>query len=133
MGPFIAAGWNSRALAVGITLFVGAATVTVASQPPGAAAGSQASRRAQAVDGKAVYLANCKQCHGVLGVATQTARRQYEKIPALNDPAMYTRQTDAQLIAAVTAGKGEMKGFAAKLSTAEIAASVEYIHTLAPH
>ena len=132
MRQFFATGWTSRALATGIALVVGSAALAGSGRPSDAAAGVRASRRNQAVDGKVIYLANCKQCHGVLGVATQTARRQYDKIPALNDPTLYTRQTDAQLIAAVTTGKGEMKGFSAKLSTAEIAASVAYIHTFVP-
>lgn len=85
----------------------------------------------QAVDGKAVYLKSCKECHGVLGTPTKASRRKYEKIADFTDPEFFKKKKDSELIEAVEKGKGrDMKGFAEKLSKDEIKAVVEYIHTL---
>lgn len=85
----------------------------------------------QAVDGKAVYLKSCKECHGVLGAPTKASRRKYDKIADFTDPEFFKKKKDSELIEAVEKGKGrDMKGFAEKLSKDEIKAVVEYIHTL---
>lgn len=85
----------------------------------------------QIPDGKAIYLKNCKQCHGVLGEPTKTALRQDDKIPNFTDPAFFKDKKDEEFREAVANGKGKnMKGFAEKLSKEEIGAVVEYIHTL---
>lgn len=96
------------------------------------AAATEAAARQEA-DGKAVYLKSCKQCHGALGEPTKTALRQYDKIPSFTDPAFFTTRSDASMVETVTKGKGQMKGFADKLSPAEIQAVVRYTHTLAKH
>ena len=88
----------------------------------------------QQADGKAVYLASCKQCHGVLGEPTKASLRKYEKIATFRDPSFFTTRSDDSLRAVVRNGAGrDMKPFKDKLSAAEIDAVVKYIHTLAKH
>lgn len=85
----------------------------------------------QTPDGKEIYLKQCKECHGVIGVPTKASQRKYDKIPSFADPEFFKSKKDAELLKAVTEGKGrDMKGFADKLSKDEIKAVVEYIHTL---
>lgn len=85
----------------------------------------------QAVDGKAIYLKSCKECHGVLGAPTKAALRKYDKIPNFTDSKFFTNRKDAEMLKAIENGKGrDMKGFADKLSAEEMKAVLEYIHTL---
>ena len=57
--------------------------------------------------------------------------RKYNKIPDFTDPAFFRKREHSALLEAVVKGKGrDMKGFADKLSKAEIQAVVVYIHTL---
>lgn len=85
----------------------------------------------QEPDGKQLYLKNCKRCHGVLGTPTKDAVREDDKIPTLNDPVFYTKNTDKELFKAIKEGKGRnMKPFADKLTDKEIEAVIKYIHTL---
>lgn len=96
-----------------------------ATQPP------VARRAVQAVDGKAIYLKSCKECHGVLGAPTKAALRKYDKIPNFTDSKFFTNRKDAEMLKAIEKGKGrDMKGFADKLSAEEMKAVLEYIHTL---
>jgi mono/diheme cytochrome c family protein len=81
-------------------------------------------------DGKAIYLQNCKQCHGVLGEPTKTAKAQYKKVATFRDPDFFKTRSDEALTESITKGKGEMKGFGDKLTKEEIQALVAYIHTL---
>jgi mono/diheme cytochrome c family protein len=85
----------------------------------------------QEVDGKAVYLKSCKECHGVLGAPTKASLRKYEKIPDFTDTTFFKKRKHEELTEAVEKGKGrDMKGFTDKLSKEEIKAVVVYIHTL---
>ena len=85
----------------------------------------------QAVDGKAVYLKSCKECHGVIGAPTKASLRKYDKIPNFTDPEFFKNKKHSELEEAVEKGKGrDMKGFADKLSKDEIKAVAEYIQTL---
>lgn len=85
----------------------------------------------QSVDGKAIYLKSCRECHGVVGAPTKAALRKYPKIGNFTDPAFFKTRKHEDLIKAVEKGKGrDMKGFSEKLSGEEINAVVAYIHTL---
>jgi len=84
----------------------------------------------QEPDGKAIYSKNCKQCHGVLGEPTKTAKAKYDKIPSFQDPEFFKKHSHEEMLEAISKGKGEMKGFAEKLSKEEMQAVVQYIHTL---
>ncbi len=74
---------NRRSMAIGIAAAAVATIVlhheTAQAKVPRTAAITQD------VDGKAVYLKSCKECHGVLGAPTKASLRKYEKIPDFTD------------------------------------------------
>ena len=65
-------------------------------------------------DGAATYTAKCKMCHGANG------EKNFANLGA----------ADADLIKAVTDGKGKMPAYKGKLSDDDIKAVVAYIKTL---
>ena len=82
--------------------------------------------------GKAVYLANCKQCHGVLGQPTKAAERKYDHIASFTDGAFFDKRSEDSIVTVLKNGKGrDMKSFKDKLSDAEMHAVAQYIRTLA--
>ena len=83
---------------------------------------------ASAPDGAKLYKDNCIGCHGPDG-SGQTPMGKAQKAGDLRSPAVQD-QTDAQLNATVTKGKGKMQPFGKKLSPEEIAAVISYIRTL---
>lgn len=88
----------------------------------------------QEPDGKAIYLANCKQCHGVLGEPTKASIRKYEKIASFREATFFRSRSNDSLRAVVRNGAGrDMKPFKDKLTATEIDVVVKYIHTLAKH
>jgi mono/diheme cytochrome c family protein len=119
--------------AVIVALSGSAGIVATAAGSPSALTPSTATGQ-QEPDGKAIYLANCKQCHGVLGEPTKAAMRKYDKIASFRGEAFFASRSDDSLRAVVRNGAGrDMKPFKEKLSAAEIEAVVKYIHTLAKH
>jgi mono/diheme cytochrome c family protein len=119
--------------AVIVALSGSAGIVATAAGSPSTLTPSNATGR-QEPDGKAIYLANCKQCHGVLGEPTKAATRKYDKIASFRSEAFFTSRSNDSLSAVVRNGAGrDMKPFKEKLSAAEIEAVVKYIHTLAKH
>ena len=86
----------------------------------------------QEPDGKALYLKNCKQCHGVLGTPTKDAKAKYDRIASFTNAEFFaTRSTDS-IVTVLKKGKGrDMKSFADKLSPAEMQSVAQYIQTLA--
>ncbi len=87
--------------------------------------------QAQAQDGKALYDANCKRCHGVRGTPPQTMKKKFEKI-ATFDPAFITKHSTDSIVTVLTKGKNEdMKSFKDKLSHDEMVAIAKYVHELA--
>jgi mono/diheme cytochrome c family protein len=66
----------------------------------------------------------------VTGEPTKTAKRQYEKIASLNDPEFMKTLSTKVMIDVVRKGKGDMKGFADKMTVAEMEAVVAYTQTL---
>ncbi len=89
------------------------------------------STRAVAQDGKALYLANCKKCHGETGKPSDAIKKMNPKIETF-DASFFATRTDAQLATGISDGKGKMKPFKDKLTPAEIAAVAKYTRTLAP-
>src|SRR5665213_1109192 len=86
---------------------------------------------AQAPDGKTLYEATCKKCHGALGTPPKAMKEQFPKIATFN-AAFIAKHTQDSIITIMTKGKGEdMKSFKAKLTPAEMAAVAEYVHDLA--
>lgn len=82
-------------------------------------------------DGKALYLKNCKQCHGVLGAPTRAGLNLDAKTPNFTLAAAFVGKSDTDLRTAVANGKGKnMAAFSDKLSAEEISAVVAYLRTL---
>ena len=84
---------------------------------------------AQGVDGKAVYDANCKKCHGATGAPSAAIKKMSPKI-ATFDAAFFANRTDADLEKQISVGKDKMKPFKDTLKPDEIAAVAKYIRTL---
>ena len=85
-------------------------------------------------DGKAIYLKNCRQCHGATGQPSAQSKKKYPKIKDFTETDFFKMRSDDSLRVAVEKGAGrDMKGFGAKLSKEEIGAVVEYLHVLAKH
>lgn len=103
----------------------------VGGPPVGAMVAAVVWRTPQEVDGKALYLENCRACHGVLGVPTKQAAKKYEKIPNLSDPAFWVRRSDDSVVVVLRKGVGrDMKSFSEKFSAAEMVAVAKYVRTL---
>lgn len=117
-----------------ITIVLGAAVIAAIVVGQSTAHATQPrlqSAVAQGVDGKEVYLKNCKECHGVLGAPTKASLRKYDKIPDFTDSSFFKSHTHEKLLEVIDKGKGrDMKGFGDKLSKEEMKAVMEYIHTL---
>ncbi len=84
---------------------------------------------AQGADGKAIYDANCKKCHGATGAPSAGIKKMNPKIETF-DAAFFGKRTDADLVKGITEGKDKMKPFKDKLKADEIAAVAKYIRTL---
>lgn len=95
-----------------------------------AAAGFVSKAGAQAVDGKVVYDANCKKCHGATGVPSKTMVAKSPKLVAF-DAAFFAKRSDDSVVKDITNGKGKMPAYKTKLKPAEIAAVAKYVRTFA--
>lgn len=85
---------------------------------------------AQGPDGKALYLANCKKCHGVLGTPPKAMKEEYPKI-ATFDAGFIAKHSQDSIVTVLTKGKGEdMKPFKGKMTSADMAAVAEYVRLL---
>jgi mono/diheme cytochrome c family protein len=87
-----------------------------------------------AADPKALWDANCAQCHGPTGHA-DTKMGKMLNAKDLTDPKSQASFTDAQAAAAIKDGikqngKTTMKAFGGKLSDSDIKALVAYVRTL---
>ncbi len=76
--------------------------------------------------GAAVYKTSCQSCHGANG----TPNPGIAKIMGVKPAAEYKSVSEAAMIASVKNGKGKMKGFAGKLSDAQIKEAVTYFRSL---
>jgi cytochrome c6 len=88
----------------------------------------------RAADSKALWDANCAQCHGASGNANTKMGKQVGA-KDLTDAKVQAAFTDAQATAAIKDGvkengKTTMKAFAGKLSEDDIKALVAYVRTL---
>ena len=79
-------------------------------------------------DGAALYKGKCAMCHGPDG-AGQTATGKAMKVRDLRS-ADVQKQTDKELEAIISNGKGKMPAYKGKMTEAEIDALVKYIKTL---
>lgn len=83
-----------------------------------------------AVLGKAIYAQLCARCHGDTGAGG--ALPGGVAVPALNDPALQARLTDAQMARGIALGKGAMPSYMNDLDRDKLAAVIAYIRSLAP-
>jgi mono/diheme cytochrome c family protein len=83
------------------------------------------------VDGKAIFAAKCKSCHGIAGDA-KTKIGQAQKIADWTQPGWKAKWPKTKIVDIVTNGKSgtKMKPFKAKLTAAEINAVAEYSRKL---
>lgn len=82
---------------------------------------------AQTPDGKAVYLEQCRQCHGAAGKPTHMALTQYKTIPTF-DASFFAKRSQDSIVAVLHHGAGkDMKSFKDKLSADEITAVASYV------
>lgn len=79
------------------------------------------------IDGKPLYEAKCKSCHGLDGKGTEAMKKK--DIPDLTDKAWQTGHSKAKVIDAVTKGIDgtPMKAFKDKLKPEEIEAIAAYV------
>jgi len=84
---------------------------------------------AQGADGKALYEANCKKCHGATGAPSAAIKKMNPKIEAF-DAAFFAKRSDADLVKGIAEGKDKMKPFKDKMKPDEISAVAKYIRTL---
>ncbi len=77
--------------------------------------------------GEATYKAKCQSCHGAEGTPNPGIAKAMGVKPA-SDPAVKA-DTEAQMIAITTDGKGKMPAYKGKLTDAEIKDSVDYFRT----
>lgn len=86
---------------------------------------------AQATDVKELYSANCKKCHGVLGLPPKAMKEKFPKI-ATFDAAFLAKHSEDSIVTILTKGKNEdMKSFKDKLSADEMHAIARYVRDLA--
>lgn len=78
-----------------------------------------------AADAAADFKAKCAGCHGADGTKANPAMG----IKPLNSPDIQ-KQSDADIAAAITNGKGKMPGYKGKLTDAQISDLATYVKTL---
>lgn len=75
-----------------------------------------------------LYVEKCQMCHGATGHGDTPAGKALGA-HALNSPAAI-KESDADLLAMISKGKGKMPAFAGKLSEPQMTGLVAYIRTL---
>lgn len=85
---------------------------------------------AQAPDGKALYEANCKMCHGPAGIPPAPMKKAMPGIPVFDSAFISTRSADSVVSVLMRGGK-TMKAFKEKLSHEQMVAVARYVRELA--
>lgn len=89
------------------------------------------SASAQDSEGKALYDASCRKCHGVRGVPPKAMQTKFPKLEAF-DAAFVAKHSKDDIAATLEKGKSDdMKSFKDKLTPAQMAAVAAYVHELA--
>ncbi len=83
---------------------------------------------AHSQSGAAVYKAKCQMCHAADGSGSTPAGKSLKALP-FSSPDII-KASDADLIAAITNGKGKMPAYTGKLTDAQIKDQVAYVRTL---
>lgn len=87
--------------------------------------------RADPALGAPLYDANCRKCHGTLGIPSNVMKAKFPKLVPF-DAAFFARRTDDSVVTVLMNGKGQdMKSYRDKLSHAEMGSVAAYIRTLA--
>lgn len=82
----------------------------------------------KADDAAALWASKCAMCHGKNGTPTMMGKNN--GAGDYTSAADQAKFTDAEAAAAITAGKGKMKGFGDKLTPDQVKALVAYIRSL---
>lgn len=82
-----------------------------------------------APNGATVFKSKCITCHGADGAGTAVGKSL--KVADLRSDEVQ-KKPDAELIQAVSDGKGNMPGFKGNITDEEIQAAITYVRTLAP-
>ena len=86
----------------------------------------------QGADGKAIFDAHCKKCHGATGTPSAAMKKLLPELPVW-DASFFAQRSDEQLVQVIMTGKGKnMKPLKDVLKPEEIAAVAKYIRTLKP-
>ena len=75
-----------------------------------------------------VYKAKCASCHGPAGDASTPAGKAL-KVPSFSSEAVL-KDTDANMLAIATNGKGKMPAWHDKLSQGQLKDLIAFIHTM---
>jgi mono/diheme cytochrome c family protein len=81
------------------------------------------------VDGQAIYKANCSLCHGTDGSGKTLVGQQLKGRDLRSGETQ--KQTNAQMVAIITKGKGKMPSFEKSLTKEQINDLVAFIRQLA--
>ena len=83
-------------------------------------------------DGKALYDAHCRKCHGATGKPSAAMKRLLPELPVW-DANFWAQRSDDQIVQVLMNGKGKnMKPLRDALKPEEMLAVAKYIRTLAP-
>ncbi|HHT9154955.1 MAG TPA: c-type cytochrome, partial [Candidatus Tripitaka sp. YC43] len=82
------------------------------------------------VDGRKVFDANCKKCHGEFGRPTE--RGKSLGAPDFANRIWQLSRTDEQIIQTITNGKGKMPSWKGELTPEEINAVARWVRVLGP-
>jgi mono/diheme cytochrome c family protein len=85
---------------------------------------------AQGPDGKTLYEANCKMCHGAEGIPSAVIHKAMPAIPTF-DRAFLTSHSEDSVVKVLQRGGKTMKSFKDKLSHEQMSAVAKYVRQLA--
>lgn len=86
----------------------------------------------QGPDGKAIFEAHCRKCHGVTGKPSAAMKKLLPELPVWN-ATFFAQRSDDQIVQVLINGKGKnMKSVKEVLKPEEMLAVAKYIRTLAP-
>ena len=86
----------------------------------------------QVPDGKAIFDAHCKKCHGASGKPSAAMKKLLPELPVW-DARFFAQRSDDQIVQVLMNGKGKnMKPVREVLKPEEMLAVAKYIRTLAP-
>ena len=98
--------------------------------PAPVVAAAPSAPRADPALGAPLYDANCKKCHGAVGIPVKVMQAKFPKMMPMN-AAFFAKNTDDAVVDILMNGKGtDMKSFKDKLSHAEMGSVAAYIRTL---